>query len=255
MTRAVRHPMIMFIAAVLVVIGIGVGVLTLSGARLQPAVQLETRASILALAKLGTEGTFSAVYELSGGPSSSAKNQATLTVAQRSAARTSPSPGRGLGEWSYRLTTPQGMVVEWVVRGSSLEDCMRWRSSGPLRCTGPASYDEVLGGNGYVIATTPFLLDTVFDSISYGIEGKPQGHSLEVHTGQSSFGPLTCVTLNGGEDTWCLMRDGRLATFNGVGYIGFFWSRYRLVREQPTAPASDFILSGVPKEPYILPLP
>jgi hypothetical protein len=83
----------------------------------------------------------------------------------------------------------------------------------------------------------------------------PPHHRLAVRTEQSSFGPLTCVTVNNGQDTWCLMRDGRLATFTGIGYIAFLWSRYRLLSEQATAPASDFALSGVPKEPYILPMP
>ena len=54
--RTLRHPIAMFFVAVLVVIGIGVGVLALSGARLQPAATLQTPASILALAKLGTQG-------------------------------------------------------------------------------------------------------------------------------------------------------------------------------------------------------
>jgi hypothetical protein len=51
------------------------------------------------------------------------------------------------------------------------------------------------------------------------------------------------------------MRDGRLATFSGVGYVAFLWGRYRLLSEQATAPASDFSLPGVPKEPFILPMP
>jgi hypothetical protein len=253
--RTLRHPITVFLVAVLVVIGIGVGVLALSGARLQPAATLQTPASVLALAKLGTEGTFSAVYQLSGGPSNTKNEIATVTVAQRSPAGTSPSFTRGLGEWSYRLTTANSLVVEWVVRGSSLEDCMRWRSSGLLRCTGPASYEEAYGSNGYIIATTPFLPETAFDSISYAVQGMPPHHRLAVRTEQSSLGPLTCVTVSNGQDTWCLMRDGRLASFTGVGYIAFLWSRYRLVSEQATAPASDFTLPGVPKEPYILPMP
>ena len=153
--RTLRHPIAMFFVAVLVVIGIGVGVLALSGTRLQPAATLQTPASILALAKLGTEGTFSAVYQLSGGPSNTKNEIATVTVAQRSPAGTSPSFSRGLGEWSYRLATADGTDVEWVVHGSSLEDCMRWRSSGLLRCTGPASYDEAYGSNGYISASHP----------------------------------------------------------------------------------------------------
>jgi hypothetical protein len=51
------------------------------------------------------------------------------------------------------------------------------------------------------------------------------------------------------------MRDGRLATSTDVGYIAFLWRRYQLVSEEATAPAADFTLSGVPKEPYILPMP
>jgi hypothetical protein len=87
--RTVRHPITMFIMAVLAVIGIGVGVLAGTGnaALSHPTGPLQTPVPILALAKSGTEGTFSAVYQLSarrGSLSSSAKNDATLTVAQRS---------------------------------------------------------------------------------------------------------------------------------------------------------------------------
>jgi len=253
--RTLRHPIAMFFVAVLVVIGIGVGALALSGTRLQPAATLQTPASILALAKLGTEGTFSAVYRLSGGPSNTKNEIATVTVAQRSPAGTSPSFSRGLGEWSYRLATADGMDVEWVVHGSSLEDCMARRPSGSWGCTGPVRYGEVYGGNGYIIAITPFLPETAFESISYAVESMPPHQRLAVRTEQSSFGPLTCVTVSNGQDTWCLMRDGRLASFTGVGYIAFLWGRYRLVSEQATAPASDFDLSGIPKEPFILPMP
>jgi hypothetical protein len=165
--RTLRHPITVFLVAVLVVIGIGVGVLALSGARLQPAATLQTPASVLALAKLGTEGTFSAVYQLSGGPSNTKNEIATVTVAQRSPAGTSPSFSRGLGEWSYRLTTADGTDVEWVVHGSSLEDCMARRPSGSWGCTGPSPYGEVYGGNGYIIAITPFLPETALESISY----------------------------------------------------------------------------------------
>ncbi len=253
--RKVKHPITMFFVAVLVVIGIGVGVLALGGAHLRPAATFQTPATVLALAKLGTEGTFSAVYQLSGGPSNTKNEIATVTVAQRSPAGTSPSFSRGLGQWSYRLTAADGTDVEWVVRGSSLEDCMRWRSSESLRCTGPANYGEVYGGNGYIIATTPFLPETAYDSIASAVQGMLPHHRLVVRTEQSSFGPLTCITVNNGQDTWCLMGDGRLVSFTGVGYIAFLWSRYRLVSEQATAPTSDFTLSGVPKEPYILPMP
>ena len=256
--RTVRHPITMFIMAVLAVIGIGVGVLAGTGnaALSHPTGPLQTPASILALAKLGTEGTFSAVYQLSarrGSSSSSAKNDVTLTVAQRSPAGTTPSPGRGLGEWSYRLTTADSTDVEWVVHGSSLEDCIRWRSSGPLQCTGPERYKEVGYTTTYALATIPFLPETAYNSISYALEGLSSHRLLAVRLEQSSFGPLTCVAITG--TTWCFMRDGRLATATGVGYLGFEWTKYRLVREQATAPTTDFTLSGVPKEPFMLPLP
>jgi len=251
----VRYPVTMFIASVLVVIGVGVGVLALSGARLQPAPTLETPASVLAFAKLGTEGTFSAVYKLSGGPPGTTSGEATLTIAQRAPAGTSPSLSPGRGEWSYRLQTSDGLIAEWVVRGSSLEDCMPFRSLGSLRCTGPAPYEEAYGGIGYTIATIPFLPETAFDSINYAAENMPPHDRLPIRTEQSDLGPLTCVTVNSGQDTWCLKRDGRLATFSGVGYVAFLWSKYRLVSEQASAPAIDFTLSGVPKEPFILPMP
>lgn len=59
--------------------------------------------------------------------SSSAKNDATLIVAQRSPAGGAPSPGHGLGEWSYRLTTADGTDLEWLMHGSCLEDHLDFR--------------------------------------------------------------------------------------------------------------------------------
>jgi hypothetical protein len=255
MMADVRYPVTMFMTTVLVVIGLGVGVLALSGAGLRPVPTLETPASVLALAKLGTEGTFSAVYKLSGGPPGTTNGEAVLTIAQRAPEGTSPSLSPGRGEWTYRLKTSDGLIVEWLMQGSTLEDCMSFRSSRSLQCTGPAPFGEAYGGNGYMIATVPFLPETAFDSIDYAFGSMPPHHRLSVRTLQSGFGLLTCVTVNSGQDTWCLKRDGHLATFSGVGYVAFLWSKYQLVSEQATAPATDFTLSGVPKEPFILPMP
>ena len=255
MMAEVRYPVTMFIATVLVVIGVGVGVLALTGARLQPAPTLETPASVLALAKLGTAGTFSAVYKLSGGPPGTTSGEATLTIAQRAPVGTSPSLSPGRGEWSYRLKTADGLIVEWLMRGSSLEDCMGFRSSTSLQCTGSPPYAETHGGIGYTIATIPFLPDTAFDSINEAAEGTRSHHRLNVRTLQSGFGPLTCVAVDSGQDTWCLRSDGRLATSSGVGFVAFLRSKHRLVSEQATAPATDFTLAGVPKGPFRLPLP
>jgi hypothetical protein len=66
MMRELRHPITVFIVAVLVVIGIGVGVL--AGTTTTPshlARPVVTPASFLSPARLGIEGTFSAVYKLS----------------------------------------------------------------------------------------------------------------------------------------------------------------------------------------------
>jgi hypothetical protein len=123
-----RRRWVIVIAIVLVMAGAAVAAVNgLSGsgsARSHPARQPMTPASFLARAKSGIEGTFSAVYQLSGqlGSSlSSAKADATVTIAQRAPAGTVPSPSRGLDEWSYRLVSAN-TDVEWVVRGSSFED-------------------------------------------------------------------------------------------------------------------------------------
>ena len=47
---------------------------------------------------------------------------------------------------------------------------MARRPSGSLGCTGPSPYGEVYGGNGYIIAITPFLPETALKSISYAVE-------------------------------------------------------------------------------------
>ena len=132
---------------------------------------------------------------------------------------------------------------------------MARRPSGSWGCTGPVRYGEVYGGNGYIIAITPFLPETALESISYAVKSMPPHQRLAVRTEQSGFGPPTCVTVSNGQDTWCRCATGALASFTGVGYVDFLWGRYRLVSEQATAQASDFDLSGIPKEPFILPMP
>lgn len=89
--------------------------------------------------------------------SSSAKNDATLIVAQRSPAGGAPSPGRGLGEWSYRLTTADGTDLEWLMHGSCLEDHLDFP-------------------------------ETTYNSISYTLEGNSSHRSLAVRLEKSSLG-------------------------------------------------------------------
>ena len=252
-----RRRWVIVIATVLVMAGAAVAAVNgLSGsgsARSRTARQPMTPASFLARAKSGIEGTFSAVYQLSGqlgSPLSSAKTDATVTVAQRAAAGTTPSPSRGLGEWSYRLVSTN-TDVEWVVRGSSFEDCMRWQPSQPLRCTGPKRHADA--GIGYVLATIPYVPLTAYDSIRSAVQGTAPHHSLVIRSERSSLGPLTCLVLSHSAQV-CLLSNGHLASYTGESYVGFDWTNARLVSERPTAPAADFTLSGIPKEPYVEPL-
>jgi hypothetical protein len=255
-----RRRWVIVIATVLVMAGAAVAAVNgLSGsgsARSRTARQPMTPASFLARAKSGIEGTFSAVYQLSGqlGSSlSSAKTDATVTVAQRAAAGTTPSPSRGIGEWSYRLTTANGGGEEWVVRGSTLEDCSRTSASQPWRCTGPGRYKDVGYTTTYALAIIPFLPDTAYGLISYALEGIPPHHKVTIRSERSSLGPLTCLVLSHSNQI-CLLSDGHLASYTGEGWGGFDWTKARLVSERPTSAAADFILSGNPKEPFMLPL-
>ena len=198
-----------------------------------------TPASFLARAKAGIEGTFSAVYRLSA-PSSSTENDATVTVAQRAASGSTSWPGGKPGEWWYRLTYADDSTVEWLVRGNLLVDC--WRvSRSKWRCSA-GDYNGDAGSIGYTIATIPYLPGTAFLSLSIALQAMPPHASLAVRSEQSSFGPLTCV--RDGDGTWCLMRDGHLATWTGLGFTGYSWTNAQLVSEQPTAPATDSPLQG-----------
>ncbi len=209
-----------------------------------------TPASFLVRAKAGIDGTFSAVYKLSA-PSSSTANDATVTVAQRAAAGSTSWPGGKPGEWSYRLSYADGSTVEWLVRGDLLVNCWRVRTS-KWRCSA-GHYNGDAGSIGYTIATIPYLPGTAFMSLSIALQAMPPHASLAVRSEQSSVGPLTCV--RDGDGTWCLMRDGHLATWTGLGFTGYSWTNAQLVSEQPTAPATDFVLSGVPRGPWLLPVP
>lgn len=94
---------------------------------------------------------------------------------------------------------------------------------------------------------------TAYDSITSAVEGVRPHHSLAIRPERSSLGPLTCLVLSHAAQV-CLMSNGHLASYTGEGYVGFEWTNARLVSEQPTAPAADFKLSGVPREPYVGPL-
>jgi len=84
----------------------------------------------------------------------------------------------------------------------------------------------------------PVLPETALESISYAVEEHAAAPAFwPVRTEQSSFGPLTCVTVSNGQDTWCLMRDGASppstasATSPSSGAdIGFSVSKRRLRR-------------------------
>ena len=125
-----------------------------------------TPASVLALAKAGMEGTYSAVYKFSG-PTSSTENNATVIVAQRAPTGATAWPGGKRGEWAYRLTAAHGEVVEWVVRGTTVEDCWHWRST-KWRCSAGNYPGDV--SIGYTIATEPFLPGTAYSFLSFVIE-------------------------------------------------------------------------------------
>jgi len=235
------------VGVVIVTGAVAYGLSGSGGSRSRTTTPSLTPASILARAKSGIEGTFSAVYKLSG-PPSSAISAATVIVAQRAPAGATPWPGSKPGEWSYRLTYANGSSVEWVVRGNFVGDCWREHTS-KWRCSAGDNGDA--GGIGYEIATIPYLPGTAFQSISIALENMPRNKALATRSGQSSFGPLTC--LRDTEGTWCLMGNGHLATFTGVGFVGYAWTKARLVSERTAAPAADFVLSGIPKAPFLLP--
>jgi hypothetical protein len=251
---------LLVISAVVVILGAAVAVVNgISGSgrtRSRTAPPLLTPASILALEKAGTEGTFSAVYRLSGAASPMANN-ATVTIAQRAPAGTAPSPSRGIGEWSYRLTYRDGSSLEFVVRGGLLYDCTRLRA-GKWQCTGPGrfegfhcTYGCVDVSNGYMFATMLYLPSVAFNLLGLTVESHD---SLHPRLESSQFGPLTCVNVVS-EQTLCLLSNGKLYSLSGIAAMEFAWTTERLLSEQPTAPMADFTLSGLPNEPYTLPQP
>ena len=239
--------MTMFVVAVLVVIGIGVGVLAGTTTPSHLARPVVAPALFSSLARSGIEGTFSAVYKLSA-PTSSAESDATVTVAQRATSGTTAWPGGKPGEWSYRLTYGDGLSVEWLVRGNRVESCWRVRKS-KWRCSAGNYSGDV--GIGYTIATIPYLPGMAFMSLSIALEAMAPHTPPAVRSEPSSFGRLACV--HDPDGTWCLMQDGHLANWTGPGFVGYPWTTARLVSEQPSAPASDFILSRVPRGPWLLP--
>jgi hypothetical protein len=253
--RPQRRRHVIVVSCVLIIAGVAAGACygrSGPGARFHTARPLETPASFLARAKSGIGGTFSAVYQFSSSipyPN----DYATVTVAQRAPAGTTAWPGGRPGEWSYRLTNPYGLVVKWILRGSAVETCFRWRGSKWSCSTGNALGDV---SNGYIIATEPYLLGTAYSFLSSIIDGDPAHGAMAIRTEPSRFGALTCLVVKDPAETYCLTRAGHFASFfTSLGLNATVWTKAQLVSEQPTAPASDFTLSGVPKGPFELPPP
>lgn len=252
-----RRRWVIVISAVSVVLGAAVAVANgISGSgrtRSQTAPPLLTPAAILAQARSGIEGTYSATYRLSGqlgGPSSSAKTDGEVTVAKRAPAGSTAWPDNKTGEWSYLLTNGNGSTVKWVVKDNSVEDCMREGISS-WRCS-VGRNDEFVGGIGYELATIPFLPGTAFQSIVSALEGTPPRGSVSIRSEPSRLGPLTCLVLSHSAEI-CLLGNGHLASYTDEDYVGYEWTAVQVVSESPTAPPADFALSGVPKGPFVLP--
>ena len=77
------------------------------------------------------------------------------------------------------------------------------------------------------------------------LEVMPPRASLAVDSEPSSFGTLACVHDDDG--TWCLMQDGRLVNWTGLGFVGYSWTEACLVSEQPTAPGDRLHLFRGPE--------
>lgn len=112
-------------------------------------------ASFYAVARSGLNGTFTARYELRGLPGSKFA-VAVVTVGQRSLRSKSAWVDQS-GESLYRLVTSTGESIEWELDAGLLTDCERARPSAAWTCMGPASYGQVGGSIGYVIATGAFV--------------------------------------------------------------------------------------------------
>ena len=121
--REIRHPITMFVVAVLVVIGIGVGVLAGTTTPSHLARPVVAPALFSSLARSGIEGTFSAVYKLSA-PTSSAESDATVTVARRANLRHDCLAG-----WQAGGVVVSTYLRRWFERGVA---CARQQGGGLL---------------------------------------------------------------------------------------------------------------------------
>jgi len=163
--------------------------------------ELPAPVPFLALAKAGLEGDYSAVYEFSG-PGWSTTNNTTVSVAQRAAEGRTAWPGGLPGEWSYWFTDNYGLAVEWVVRGSIVEDCFRFHAS-KWHCS-RGNYPGDAGSIGYTIATVPFVPGTAYTFLRALIVGTSLQGALITRTEQSRFGSLTCLVVSDPTETYSL---------------------------------------------------
>ena len=204
-----------------------------------------TPAEFLALAKSGSDGTFEAIYHVSGGPSGSG----TVVVAQRAAVRSTAWPDRAGSAWSYRFIATNGAGAQWIEQGTTARDCWRKTGATAWTCSGPGSYEA---SNGFDIATLAFIPGTVLQEIRDVVDdsGLPYGDRQRIRTYSMTnrvFGMLSCLHVTGsgvvptGPTTFCLDSRGVLVSVKGTAGGLLDWPTVKLLSRSTTAPASDFV--------------
>ena len=214
---------------------------TLSGS----IIRLPRAAAIaLRLARRGLKQSFVATYRLSADRQGlGSNNPSVLVVAQRGPLAhlggerwLEPGPG----DWSYLLEYRNGERMEMVKRGDGLYSCDR-TTAGSWECDGPDRYG---GGNGVLIAVSPYEPATQYNGLQEVLVGPPSAGRVSSLTKVISGRHVSCFTAGLPAATWCYTTRGLLASWSAGFLSGLSGT---LATMSTNVPNRQFILPVHPR--------
>ena len=201
----------------------------------------DEHSTFVALAQKGTDGTFSATYEIPA----QAKGVATVVRVAHLAPAGSTSPTSG--SWMFEVDrVASGDRYLWVARPHSTAFCLRHNTSNWSCEQTTLTYPQ---GNGWLLTVSNYLPLTEL----YGIE---QSDKDSTTTRQVVDGlPVDCLTdkvaSNGATLSWCITSSGVLASFSAEPQVdgpefGGSPADGMISSVSSAAPASLFTLPATP---------
>jgi hypothetical protein len=245
-------------------------------ARSSPSPAPLSPTAFLDLAQKGLSGNYELTYRVVGNPKDQGlgtfNGNGSVVVAQRALIGRASTNGRV--DWSFLIKQTNGWIFQWIqfagpangagtgggggAGGGAAETCERWLPRQPtLVCGGPSvNY----GANGDLYSMDGFIPQTVVGSIVAAVEGAPaNSRQLRVFRapGTMTTGSLTCLssTEPGQSGTWCITKQGRIASSSAYYQPPYAWQSIDLVSSSAAPPAGAMTPLAKPSLPEFVILP